>query len=404
MWKLFWQLTIVLLSILLLSTESLLAQPFSDNCSGGHNIVPICELDLCSDSKWVLVFEDNFDGDSLDLGKWRRNSYPGSLEGGTHQNVVVLRNAVIEDTVVSLYACKERVQELVITWKDPSEILSDGLPNLRWFDYTACLILSKQKFSYGYFEASCKIPDGKGIWPAMWQFGDYIDEYNTKHSQEIDMFEFWDDKPKLLRTDVHHDGIACPDKHRGVDYSKDYHTYGLLWEPWAIEWYVDGELIRRHYRYSQNGAGAGCRLNAWQLYQEALFPKDSLNLYFNIAVDNRSGMKPDNSTTFPKKMQIDWVRYYSRQDILDQEAKSFFYTQVYPNPNSGIFDVEIRTGEDDKLLLRVFTIDRSMLFSEKMESTGGTFNLSFLNAGVYFVEIENQTSKRRNYHRLLIVK
>ena len=95
----------------------LFCQLISDNCQGGRNILPIEDIDLCDGSEWILVFEDNFDGDSLDLSKWGNIGYPGSLQGGTNQNVVTLRNAVVENGILSLIAKQDHTKNIfIVCW------------------------------------------------------------------------------------------------------------------------------------------------------------------------------------------------------------------------------------------------------------------------------------------------
>ncbi len=43
--------------------------------------------------------------------------------------------------------------------------------NKQYFDYTSGMIYSNYKFDYGMFEIKCKIPKGKGFWPAFWMAG-----------------------------------------------------------------------------------------------------------------------------------------------------------------------------------------------------------------------------------------
>ena len=392
----------IITCLFILSTFISKAQLFSSECSGGRNIVPIEDINLCNDSEWVLVFEDNFDGDSLDRGAWKDSGGPGSLKGAARQDFQTLDNAIIKNGVLSLISKKERVQGKVVRWKAADEIMDDGLPNLRWHDYTSAQVMYQKKVTYGYYEASCKVPDGKGIWPAMWQYGDYIDRDNNKFEQELDVFEFWDDKPRKIRTNVHHDGDACSANFRGPDYSKSFHTYGLLWEPFVLEWYVDGEMIRRYSRYSQNGADAGCRLDAWQLYQERPFPKDSMTLYLNIAVDNRSGQKPDNSTIFPKEFEIDWVRCFSRLDILSKKKESYFFTELYPNPNQGAFTINLRSGAVDQVVVNVFSVGYAHLLTKNLTNGENDIALCNFGKGIYFVEVENRASYQKHIHKVCV--
>ena len=392
----------LLLALFWIFSMPIHAQFFSDNCSGGKNILPVQDINLCNNSEWVLVFEDNFDGDSLDLTKWKESSGRGSLITSANQDVQTLRNAIVENGILNLIAQPERVKDLVVTWKDTNEILSDGLPNYRWFDYTAALIMPINDYTYGYYEASCKIPAGKGIWPAMWEYGDYFDNNNNKFEQELDVFEFCEGKTKKLQTNIHHDGDACPAIYRGPDYSKDFHTYGLLWEPYMLEWYVDDELIRRYSRYSQNGSDAGCRLNAWQPYQEAPFPKDSMTLFLSIGVDNRDGNKPDGSTPFPSKFQIDWVRYYVREDILNSKKLIPFNSRVFPNPNQGSILIEILECFVDKVQIKLFCVYSKLIKTQNLHEPISYIDLSFLDNGIYFLQIENIETFQVNHHKIII--
>ena len=380
------------------------AQFFSDNCSGGKNILPVQDINFCSNSEWVLVFEDNFDGDSLDRGKWIGSSGPGSLKNGTRQCVELMRNAVVENGLLNLIARREQVQEMAILWKDSNAVMDDGLPNYRWYDYTSALIMPIKRYPYGLYEASCKIPAGKGIWPAMWMYGAYEDQNNTTIQQEIDVFEFENDKPKVMNMNVHHDGDVCPQDHRGPDYSKSFHTYGLLWEPYKIEWYVDGELIRRYPRYYQYGSDVGCQLNAWQPYQETPFPKDSMVLFLNIAVDNRSGQKPDGSTPFPVAYQIDWARYYVRKDLLNTEKKSALYSHVYPNPSQGTVTVEINEGVAEKVRIKISSLQLKPIKEQGLNGQISQIDLSFLENGIYILQVENKETYQVDYHKIIISK
>lgn len=395
--------SILLFTLFWVFTTTSYSQFFSDNCSGGTNILPIQDINLCNDSEWILVFEDNFDRDSLDLSTWKNLLWPGA-PGGLDQSLLTLRNAEVEDGILNLLAKREHVKELAITYLDSNEILSDGLPNYRWFDYTSALILSTKKYSYGYFEASCKIAPGKGIGSAMWMYGDYLDQYNITKEQEIDVFEISENKQNVMNMNIHHDGDACSERHRGPDFSKNFHTFGLLWEPYKIEWFVDGELIRRYPRYFQNGADVGCRLNAWQPYQETPFPKDSVALLFNSSVDNRANNKPDASTPFPSKFQIDWVRYYVHKDQFIPGKSSMIFTKVYPNPANGRFTIETDASNFDGFKLIIIDLKSKIVYSTRLYETISDIDISFLDNGMYFMIIENTISYQINRHKVIISK
>ena len=387
--------------LLLSSTLNLQGQLFSDNCSGGINILPLQDINLCNDSPWILVFEDDFNGDSLDLTKWRnRSDQQGSLITDNEQHYSTLDNVVLEDGVLSIIAKKEHVYALSVAWKDSDAILSDGMRNLRWYDYTTAYIFSHEIFSYGYFEASCKIPFGIGFWPAMWMFGNYVVDENNKIAQEIDVFEFWKNESHNHNMNVHYDGNACLTDYDGPDFSEDFHTYSMRWEPHIIEWYVDGELKRRYPRYYQNGSEVGCSLNAWQPYQEVPFPQNQLTLIFNLAIDNRDGYRPDSTTQFPSSLEIDWVKYYVREDFMDMDSKQAFHTKVYPNPSSGFITIETNENVGVKLI----NIQYRTILEQNLNDSTTNIDFRFLENGIYFLILRDEKSNQTNYHKIIISK
>lgn len=109
----------------------------------------------------------------------------------------------------------------------------------------------KVSFRYGYIEARMKMPAGAGNWPAFWMLGDNISSVGWPVSGEIDIGEQGGDRPSRDSAAVHYstDNIAnsCCGNHvydsgeifSQVNYSTDFHTYGLAWLPDRLEFYVD---------------------------------------------------------------------------------------------------------------------------------------------------------------------
>ena len=103
--------------------------------------------------------------------------------------------------------------------------------------------------TYGYFETRVKfmsIKRGQGIAPAFWFIGmqDEADELG-----EVDVFEIIDNH--TLDFTIHPKGD--PDIKKVTkritfdeDLSKEYHTYGVLWDETGFSLYVDGEFIYKH--------------------------------------------------------------------------------------------------------------------------------------------------------------
>ena len=297
----------------------------------GQQVVPIETFNQCDNNSWVLTFEDNFDGNNLDLSKWNvatgipRDPY-FEKQKAWHKP----ENVVVENSFLKIISKKETLlNQCFDKWINDSmqHFCSD-------FEYSTGEIGTKSKFEYGKFEARIRIPKGKGFWPAFWLFG------GSPVYNEIDIFEFWDnstsDHNMTVFYDFDGDGNAsmCLTDYDGTDYSQSFHIFTLIWKKNKIEWYVDGNLKRTDYRYyTILGKTTGCTINAWSQYiLNKIYPKDPMAIILNTAIQTGT-YKPDNSTTFPAQMEIDWVRYYQRkpcQDINITDASQFpLSNQVY---------------------------------------------------------------------------
>lgn len=174
--------------------------------------------------------------------------------------------------------------------------------------YTSARLMTKAKFEikYGRFEARIKIPGGQGVWPAFWMLGNNIDTAGWPQSGEIDIMENIGREPSTVHGTVHGpgysgaNGIGAPYNLPGTrTFADDFHTFAVEWSPAEIRWYVDG--IQYQVLTPQNlPAGA-----AW-VFDHPFF------MILNFAVGGAWPGNPDASTTFPQKMQIDYVRVLKR--------------------------------------------------------------------------------------------
>lgn len=130
-------------------------------------------------SDFDLVWNDEFDGDTLDSSKWQYDgdTVDRNSEAQMYANSVDEGNVYMENGNVVLKAKKE------------DAINADGKTR----KYTSGEISTKGKacFKYGYFEFRAKIPYGNNTFPAIWLLGyDYkTGATDWPHSGEIDVFE-----------------------------------------------------------------------------------------------------------------------------------------------------------------------------------------------------------------------
>ena len=101
-------------------------------------------------------------------------------------------------------------------------------------------------FTYGYLESRMKFPGTPGFFTAFWMLPT---EPSYSYDTEIDIVEILGGYPDSIFQTYHyngrsqshtasgmHDNGACPVK----DYSLDWVTFGLDWQPTHVAWYIDG--------------------------------------------------------------------------------------------------------------------------------------------------------------------
>lgn len=126
---------------------------------------------------------------------------------------------------------------------------------------TSITTLSRNKqhhmaWRYGYFEARMKWDVVPGAWPALWLLPVQDAAWeagapnSVRESGEIDIFEGQGDHPGTFFGTIHdwvdlHDTSSKNNQFplaSSIDLSK-YHTYGLLWIPGQVTWYLDGHAL-----------------------------------------------------------------------------------------------------------------------------------------------------------------
>lgn len=169
--------------------------------------------------------------------------------------------------------------------------------------YTSARIKTKGKFEkkFGRIEARIKLPKGQGMWPAFWMLGNDIDETGWPNSGEIDIMEYRGQEPKIVLSTLHgpgYSGNQSISKNFLADtygFDGDFHVFGVDWRENLIRFYVD-DLI-----YHQ--------LTPEDLPGPWVFNKP-FYIILNLAVGGNFLGSPNNDTSFPQTLQIDYVRVY----------------------------------------------------------------------------------------------
>jgi beta-glucanase (GH16 family) len=178
---------------------------------------------------------------------------------------------------------------------------------------------SGKTFQYGYFEARMKWTGGfNGPWPGFWLYS-YRHATNDAYpsvnpfcsnngipvdqcwSGELDVFEGQGPEPRTFYGTIHSNSCDCygaKDQQNdnnaddtGIDLTADYHTYGMLWTPTQVSWYLDGNLLHSAPAYDSLNQPMFMLLQMWQ-----------------------GGWNPDADSTTPDTIEtdVDWVRVWQK--------------------------------------------------------------------------------------------
>ena len=309
------------------------------------------------ESPWTLVMNDEFSGDKIDTSIWTavntREVYNNEDEYYTDANTY------IENGKLVLEAKKE----------------ANG-------EYSSAKLVTKNKkhWTYGKFEIKAKLPGGQGIWPAIWMLPEDDNIFGGWPSGgEIDITELLGNQPDKIYGTLHYGNPHSSGQGNYVlkngKFTDDYHVYGIEWEPGEIRWYIDGQLYHTENSwYSRN------LNNADSYTYPAPFNRD-FYLILNLAVGGDWPGHPDNTTVFPSKMYVDYVKAYELTGRAYREAGE----RPVNNSNTARLPLEdgnyIYNGGFDQQATGVKGIDNNDGSAEVTNSSYWTFSHVSANTG-----------------------
>jgi hypothetical protein len=191
-----------------------------------------------------------------------------------------------------------------VSFQDGHLIITAKKEDFSGSEYTSSRIITKGKkeFKYGRIDIRALLPEGQGIWPALWMLGSNFSDVGWPKSGEIDIMEMigGSGRENTVHGTVHWDNAG-----QYASYGKGYtlssgkfkdkfHVFSLVWDSSKIVWYVDDVQFNV---IDTTPAG----LSEFQ---------NSFFLIFNVAVGGNWPGNPDGSTVFPQRMIVDYVRVF----------------------------------------------------------------------------------------------
>jgi len=237
----------------------------------------------------TLMWSDEFDYTGLpNPAKWSYDTAGNAGGWGNNEKQFYtqarLKNAEVKDGYLNITARKEEY---------------------KGFQYTSARLVTKGKgdWLYGRMEIRAKIPDGRGMWPAIWMLPTDWAYGGWPASGEIDIMENVGYDPFVIVASAHtekYNHSIGTQKNATINiptcYS-EFHVYTLEWEIKEYRVYVDDRL---YFTFKNEGTG----YKVW--------PYDKrFHLLLNVAVGgNWGGAQGIDDTVFPRTMVVDYVRIY----------------------------------------------------------------------------------------------
>jgi len=251
-------------------------------------------LNPAAENGYRLVWSDEFAENKLDTSRWEYMTGDGTdyqLPAGWGNNELQWyrsENVAIENGHLVIHVIKEPFSGK---------------------NYTSARIRSRHKgdWMYGRIELKIKFPAGQGIWSAAWLLPTENRYGGWAASGEIDIVEHLGHRTDQVYGTLHYGGPWPENKHSGSrftlskgNFSDAFHRFVLEWEQGMIKWLIDDSLYQTQKDwYSTNG-----------IYP-APFDR-RFHLLINVAVGGDWPGPPNNSTTFPQKLEVDYVRVYQK--------------------------------------------------------------------------------------------
>lgn len=260
-----------------------------DNTYSRKEAVVIMHDDPDYLNNFTLVWSDEFDGPEIDNQNWTFETGSNGWGNNELQKYTNGDNVSIEDGILKITTEK-----------------LDNNTTVGSYTSTRINTLGKQEFTYGRMEIRANLPEGRGIWPAIWMLGTNLNPIGWPACGEIDILEYVGYEPNTIHSTVHTtsgSGVDGNGSSRTLNTAEeDFHIYGVLWTEKELVFYVD-ELNNVTHTY----APVSKNDENWPFDQPQFF-------ILNVAVGGNWGgaLGVDNSI-FPQTMEVDYVRVFQSE-------------------------------------------------------------------------------------------
>ena len=294
----FFRLYFLAVSFFLLSCSEVDAKSLQD---GSIISQPTISLDdaITINSKLKMAWNDEFTDSSLNLDKWDFQIGNGVNGWGNNELQFYTSNQ-------NNYELSEGLLKIVPLYDPSHEQI-----------YTSSKLVTKNKFNFkspGIISIKFKVPQGQGLWPAIWMMPTDSMFGGWPRSGEIDLMESRGSNSQQVLSTLHYfqNGHKFQggyhNESQATNFNEVFHNIDLVWNKEKISFYID----KKHLVFE---ASLNSALGDLYPFNEDFY------LILNVAIGGSFVQEPipgeicsPSACDDSQKMIIDYVRYYSNKD------------------------------------------------------------------------------------------
>lgn len=233
-----------------------------------------------------MVWNDEFNSDEVNTDNWSFETGTGCPDncgwGNNELEYYRKENASVYGGTLVIEARKE---------------------NYLGSNYTSARLKTsnKRSFQYGRVDIRALLPEGQGMWPALWMLGNNIQTVGWPQCGETDIMEMVGGSGR--ENTVH--GVLHWDYNGHVQaggqytlptgiFADEYHVFSIIWNENTIRWLM----------------------NDIQFYVIDITPSHMSEYHqpgffiFNLAVGGNWPGNPNATTVFPQRLKVDYIRVF----------------------------------------------------------------------------------------------
>ena len=246
-----------------------------------------------------MAWNDEFTDSSLNLDKWDFQIGNGVNGWGNNELQFYTSNQ-------NNYELSEGLLKIVPLYDPSHEQI-----------YTSSKLVTKNKFNFkspGIISIKFKVPQGQGLWPAIWMMPTDSMFGGWPRSGEIDLMESRGSNSQQVLSTLHYfqNGHKFQggyhNESRATNFNEVFHNIDLVWNKEKISFYID----KKHLVFE---ASLNSALGDLYPFNEDFY------LILNVAIGGSFVQEPipgeicsPSACDDSQKMIIDYVRYYSNKD------------------------------------------------------------------------------------------